>query len=416
LSLETYKTTFLKIKLMKKLMLMAVAAFMAVSANAQNPAAVKQALGAKDYQQALGIITPALESMSNDEKAKVYNKLVDLALDKFNKEQNIKLTNQVTQKNDPFDKVGMYQAALNALNAAEECDKYDQLPNAKGKVAPKFRKKNAPRLLSARTELINGGQDSYNEKDFKTAEAYFGKYVTSKLSPLFSETDMSKDEYYGQIAYFASLAAYNNQDFPSASKYADAALGDTAVANDAMDIKILSMKATLKTKEDSLKYLDDIKALYQKDPANERMFSLLVEYYSSVKDNDAKKALIESQVAAHPSKMAWALKGESEMGESKWADAVASYKKSLEYDKDFIQVRFNLALCQNNQAITLKDANGGNLVPEAKSLLEESVANLLQLKEVDPNREQVNWAYTLYQAYYLLGDEAKAKELESLIQ
>ena len=70
----------------------------------------------------------------------------------------------------------------------------------------------------------------------------------------------------------------------------------------------------------------------------------------------------------------------------------------------------------NNQAITLKDQNGGNLVPEAKSLLEQSIQNLLKVKEQDPNREQVNWAYTLYQAYYLIGNEEKAKELESLIQ
>lgn len=401
---------------MKKIVLMAATAFIAVSASAQNPTAVKQALGAKDYQEALGIITPAMQSMSSEEKAKVYNKLVDLALTKFDKEQNVKLTNQVTKKNDPFDKEGMYQSALNALNAAQECDKYDQMPNEKGKVKPKFRAKNAGRLLTVRNELINGGQDAYNDKNFKVATDYFGAYVTSKSSSLFSETDLTKDQYYGQIAYFASLAAYNSQDYQRASAFAGEALGDTAVANDAMDIKILSMKAMLKTKEDSVKYLSDIKSLYEKDPSNERMFSLLVEYYNSVKDKDAKDALVNNQVANYPSKMAWALKGESEMGDAKWAEAIASYKKSLEIDPDFMQVRFNLALCQNNQAITLKDANGGNVVPEAKTLLQESIDNLNILKDKDPNREEVNWAYTLYQAYYLIGDEAKAKEIEPLIQ
>ncbi len=401
---------------MKKLMTMAVLVCMALAANAQNPAGLKQVLSAKTFQDATAALNGAVGSMNNEEKAKAYNKLVDLSLDRFNKEQNIKLTNQVTQKNDPFDKKVMYESALNALRNAAECDKYDQLPNAKGKVAPKFRKKNAERLLAARTELINGGQDLYNEKDFKTAAEYFGTYTDSRNYPLFSETDFSADTYYGQIAYFAALAAYNCQDYANASKYADAAQGDKEVANDAMDIKILSMKAQLKTKEDSLKYLDDVKALYAKEPANERIFALLVEYYSSVNDDASKNALVAKQVAEHPSKMAWALKGESDMRESKWADAIESYKKSLELDPDFIQVRFNLGLCMNNQAITLKDQNGGNLVPEAKSLLEQSIQNLLKVKEQDPNREQVNWAYTLYQAYYLIGDEAKAAELEKLIQ
>ena len=77
---------------------------------------------------------------------------------------------------------------------------------------------------------------------------------------------------------------------------------------------------------------------------------------------------------------------------------------------------FNLALCQNNQAITLKDANGGNLTPEAKGLLQESIANLNQIKAKDPDHLTVNWPYTLYQAYYLIGDEANAKALEGLIK
>ena len=401
---------------MKKIMLMAVAACMVVSANAQNPDAVKKVMGLKDFKEAKSLVESSLSSMNDEERAKSWNKVVDLALAKFNKEQEVMLTNQVTKKDDPYDKDGMYEAACVALESALECEKYDQLPNAKGKIKPKFHKSNQDRLTSARTALINAGQDYYNNKDFKAAAAAFGAYVNCKGNSLYSDFDFSKDQYLGQIAYFASLAAYNSQDYPSASRYAGVALGDTAVAKDAMDIKILSMKAQLKTKEDSVKYLNDIKELYNQDPSNERMFSLLAEYYQSVNDNAAKNTLINNQVAQHPSKMAWALKGESEMGDQKWADAIESYKKSLAMDPEFIQVQFNLALCQNNQAITLKDANGGNLTPEAKGLLQESIANLNQIKAKDPDHLTVNWPYTLYQAYYLIGDEANAKALEGLIK
>ena len=164
---------------MKKLLTMALFACVAIAASAQNPAGLKQVMSSKSYQDAASALNSVVASMNAEEKAKAYNKLVDLALDRFNKEQNVKLTNQALKKDDPFDKNAMYQSALNALNSAAECDKYDQMPNAKGKIAPKFRKKNADRLLAARTELINGGQDLYNEKDFKTAADYFGAYVTS---------------------------------------------------------------------------------------------------------------------------------------------------------------------------------------------------------------------------------------------
>lgn len=410
-------TNIFNIQLMKKIMFMAVAVLLGATANAQNPAVAKQIKSAKDYQTVLGLLNSNLQSLANDEKAVAYNKLVDLALEKFNKEQNVQITNQAMKKDDPYDKVGMNEAAKNALVAAIECDKYDQLPNAKGKVAPKFRKKNAERMTSARNALINAGQDAYNGKDFEGAKEFFGLYVDSKNAPLFEGIEpIINDQFYGQVAYFAALSAYNGHDYVNASKYAGEALGDKESGKDAMDIKILSMKAQLKTKEDSVKYLNDIKALYDKDPADERMFALLVEYYTSVNENDAKKVLIDSQVQNHPSKMAWALKGENDMGEKKWAEAIESYKKSLALDPEFIQVQFNLALCQNNQAISIKDANGGNLTPEAKSLLEESIANLTKIKEKDPNRETINWAYILYQAYYLIGNEEEAKKLESLIQ
>lgn len=401
---------------MKKMIMMAVAALVAVSAGAQNKDFLKQMKGAKAYQEALGILNSNLSGLSAEDKAQGYNRLVDLAMEKFDKENNIQLTNQVTQKNEAYDKVGMAEAALNAINAALECDKYDQMPNSKGKVAPKFRKKNAGRLISARNSLINAGQDAYNEKDYKKAADAFGAFVNSRKAPLFSETDFSKEDFYTQIAYFASLAAYNSQDYAAASSYADICQGDKEYANDAMDIKILSMKAQMKTKEDSVKYLNDVKALYEKEPESERIFSLLTEYYQATNDNAAKKALIQNQIEKYPSKMSWALKGESDMNEQNWKDAIDAYKKALEFDPEFIQVRFNLALCENNQAITLKDASGGTLTPEAKQFLQDSINNLNKVREKDPNREQVNWAYTLYQAYYLIGDEAKAKELESLIQ
>ena len=125
-------TNIFNIQLMKKFMFMAVAVLLGATANAQNPAVAKQIKSAKDYQTVLGLLNSNLQSLANDEKAVAYNKLVDLALEKFNKEQNVQITNQAMKKDDPYDKVGMNEAAKNALVAAIECDKYDQLPNAKG--------------------------------------------------------------------------------------------------------------------------------------------------------------------------------------------------------------------------------------------------------------------------------------------
>lgn len=387
--------------------------------------AIKQIMGAKDYKEALSLIQSSAASMSNEDKAKAYNKVVDLALAKFDKESQIALTNQVTKKNEAYDKEGMNKAALQALNAAMECDKYDNMPNEKGKIKPKFRKTNATRLAGARASLINAGQDAFNVKDFKGAMDCFGIYVDTKDAPLFAEgAGKNEDPYFGQISYYASLAAYNAQDFPAASKYAGYAMQDTASAADALDIKILSMKAQLKTKEDSLKYAEEVKELYNKDPKNDRFFALLTEYYANTGDKDAKVKLIEEQLVKNPeSKMAWALKGEMAMGEHKWEDAITAYKKSVEIDPTFIQVLYNIGVCYNSKAIEFKNANAnertGMLTPDKQEVynndLKQAISYLEKVKAQDPNRDMVNWAYTLFQAYSLIGDEAKAKELEAIL-
>lgn len=408
---------------MKKLMIMAIMACAATSTFAQD--AIKQIMGAKDYSEAMGLIESSASSMSNEDKAKAYNKVVDLALAKYDKESQVMLTNQVTKKDDPYDKEGMNKAAQVALKAALECDKYDNMPNEKGKVKPKFRKTNATRLQGARASLINAGQDAFNAKDFTGAMADFGMYVDTNNAPLFVESGDKKDDpYIGQISYFASLAAYNAQDFPAASRYAGYAMQDTAFVNDATDIKILSMKAQLKTKEDSLNYANEVKKLYDNDPKNDRFFALLTEYYANIGDNAGKAKLIEEQIAKNPeSKMAWALKGEMEMGEHKWEDAIKSYKKSIDIDPTFIQVLFNIGVCYNSKAIEFKNKEAnertGQLTPDKQEVynndLKESVNYLEKVRAQDPDRTMTNWAYPLFQAYSLLGDEAKAKELEAIL-
>lgn len=407
---------------MKKLFISALLACTASVSFAQD--AVKQVMAATDYQEALNLLNSSLSSMSNEDKAKAYSKVAELAVKKFNKESEVALTNQVAKQNNPYDKEGMNAAAIAAMNAALECDKYDQMPNEKGKVKPKFRSKMAQMMAPVRASLINAGQDEYNEKDFAGATNAFGMYIETSTSPLF-KLDMGVDPYLTQIAYFASLSAYNAQNYTLASKYATTALQDTAFANDALDIKVLSMKAMMKTKADSVNYFNEIKALYDSNPSNERFFGLLNEYYSATGDNAAKASLIQAQVANNPgSKMAWALKGESEMNDRKWADAIESYKKSIEIDPEFIQVMFNLAVCYNSKAIEFKDEvsdkRTGMMTPENdkkfKEDLQQSVNYLLKVKEKDPNREMIKWAYPLYQAYFLLGDEAKANEIESLLK
>ena len=100
--------------------------------------ALKAILKAKTYPEAESLLKANLNSLADAaEKAKAYNKLVDLAFDKVNKEQQVQIGNATAQqlgqgKVEPFDTLGFYQALGQAYAAASECDKFDNMPNEKG--------------------------------------------------------------------------------------------------------------------------------------------------------------------------------------------------------------------------------------------------------------------------------------------
>ena len=105
---------------MKKLTIMALAAMLSASAFAQD--VFKQISKIKDYNEAYNLLKSNLGNMSAEEKAKCYNKLVDLAYDKISKEQGTITSNQLAEqmqsgKVEAYDTVGLYNAVLNALES-----------------------------------------------------------------------------------------------------------------------------------------------------------------------------------------------------------------------------------------------------------------------------------------------------------
>ena len=93
---------------MKKLFVAALLAVTATSAFAQD---IKSVLKAKDYAEAQSGLNSCLSSLNDEDKAKGYNKLVDLSFDKFNKENAVAVEAQTLEQmgqksNKTYDKQG----------------------------------------------------------------------------------------------------------------------------------------------------------------------------------------------------------------------------------------------------------------------------------------------------------------------
>ncbi len=405
---------------MKKMMIVALLAVSASTAFAGDTPELKQILKAKTYAEAAGLLQSNLSKLANDqEKAKAYNKLVDLAMVKVTKEKTAMDQNTVKQqmndsKLEAVDSLGYYNALGQAFDAAAECEKYDQMPDAKGKIKPKFHEANINKLLNYRLDLINGGIYYQEKGDMKNAYKYLADYVDTHDSPLFaSKLAATPDENLTNIAYYAAIYAYQNKDIKGVNKYCDIAMKDEKFAKDAGNLKLAVIQEGLKTRQDSVNYVKELEGQFAADPNNETVFGTLVSMYSGLKMDAEMNKLFDEKLKTDPTNfVVWAVKGQNAMMEQKLDDAVEFFKKALATQPDNAQILTYLGACQLDRGSAAENRAAGKTgrVPQAAMaqitpIYEEALGYLQKAKELDPNKEKANWGYPLYRCCYQLYGE-----------
>lgn len=407
---------------MKKLMIAAVMILSTSAAFAGDSETLKSILKAKTYAEAQTLINSNLSSLANDEeRAKAYNKLVDLALEKVNKEQTVQLENQAAQQmgqagDKPYDEEGLYQAVNNAMMAAFECNKFDQLPNAKGKVAPKFASKNADRLYVLRGQLINGGIFYQNKNDNDKAYKYLADYVETADCPLFAKFNKNDDANLANIAYYATIYAYQAKDWKKAEKYVEYAMKDPEKGKDAQSMKFAILGAQLETHADSLAYAQKLEDMYAQDPNNDDILSFLTIIYSQINKEDAAMALLDKKLAADPDNYAAAnIKGQLLKQKEDYDNAIPLLEKSLaKAPNDDVKCTLNAAIgeCYFFKAQERVNNYKGVLSPAAREqfnvVYNKAIEYLEEAKNLDiTGANKRLYAYPLYGAYYFVkGAEA----------
>lgn len=410
---------------MKKMMIAAMLVLGASAAFAGDSDVLKAITKEKDYAKAVELVKSSLGQLANSgEKAKAYEHLTRLALQKFDKENAIQVANmqaQITkQKVEPYDTLGFYQAAYDATQNALECFKYDAEPNEKGKVKPRFTSALTPLIANARMQLVTAGNYYAQLNDQDNVLKYWGSFLDSDNLSYFQSTKEQEKQFLGQVAYYTAQYANQAKKYDLAEKYADIATQDTAVAKQAQAFKLAMAQRNLKTKADSVAYVQKLAAMYEKEPDNEMIFGQLSNFYSLMGMTKEFDALVEAKIAKNPNDFtAWALKGQALMNRNStasnpdWKGCVEAFKKAVSIDQTNPVVYTYLGFSMNAMASAINGDRAQQL-----ALYKESMGYLDKAKELDPNREKANWAYPLYQCYYSVygANDAKTKELEGMLK
>ena len=394
---------------MKKIIFTALVAAFATTSFAQD--IVKQMKG-QSYSDAVSTLNSALSGLSAEQKAKGYNQLVEIGYPDASKAYET-ITLASMQKNKV--EFSTYTAIVNALNDAVKCDEFDNQPNDKGKVAPKFRKKNADRLANFRSVLINAANET-TDPDQKLSLA--NAYINSSESPLFAEVLKNGDQYIGYAQFFAAAAYYNKENWNKAAEYAEKALKFDDVKENAEQYLVSALTKNLKTKADTLAYLKKLN-----DINADKYMAQIASLYNQIGEKELSNKILNDAIAKDPNnKMAYAIKGENAMNAKSWDEAIKYFKKTVEIDPEFVAVWFNLGVCASSKGFDLNEqlSENGRLTPEndakVKDALKEAMGYYEKVRSLDPNREKVsNWPYQLRMIYNALGETDKANEITKML-
>ena len=399
--------------------MMAMMLVASATAFAGDSDALKAVMKSKNYAEAAQLMKQNVGQMANDaEKAKAYNHLVDLAMNKVVKQTSIIAENQLGMQMGrdakeivPYDTLGLADAICDAIYDAIECNKYDQLPNAKGKIDPKFAEKNAARIWAVRSHLVNIGQEQAHGETKDLALKYWGAFVDSGTNPLFdAQNHEPEKEYFGQVALFAGRYAYEAKDNARGDRYIAIAKQDPSQVKDAYATQLYYIRHNLTNHADTLAAINRLKELYAAEPENDAIIDALYTMYDGQRDRKAQNDLLDQHLSKFPTSfVALANKGILAMGENDAEKGAEWLRKAAEAKPDNPVVFTYLGICLSSLAATTEDG------AKSKDYYKQAIDAFDKAKELDPDKQMSNWGYNRYQAYYgLYGeDDPRTKAAEA---
>jgi len=400
---------------MKKVFMMAIALMASSMTFAGDSDALKAILKSKDYAEAANLVKQNLGQLAdNAEKAAAYNHLVELAMNKVSNETGTITENQMavqmgTGKVKPYDTLGLADNICNAIEAAIECDKYDKMPNAKGKIKPKF-EKNAARIWAVRSHLVNIGQEEARKGNNAGVLKYWGMFTDSAADPYFAAMDKTPEkEYAGQVAFFAGRYAFDAKDMARANKYFEIAKKDPTQKADAENFQLYAMRSSLKNHADSLAFVDQLKQMYAAEPENEVIVDAINSMYEGL-DKKAQAEFLDQHLQKFPNSFtALANKGLMAVNANNAEEGANWLRKAAAAKPDNAVVYTYLGACLSVQAANCDDT------AKSKDLYKQAIEAFDKAKELDPDKRMANWGYNRYQAYYGLygADDPKTKAAEA---
>jgi tetratricopeptide (TPR) repeat protein len=365
-----------------------------------------------NYDEARELIKGALNNEETKNDAKTWYVAGFVEDQQFSAERMKQVLGQ--QPNDPV----MYGALIKILPYFEKAYELDQLPDAKGKVKPKYTKDIKGILGANHVYYINGGAYYFDERDYQSAYNFFEQYLEiSDLQMFKGEQVAARDSNFMMVQFYAAVAAtqLNNSDL--AIKALERAKDTDYRGNEVYQYLAYEYEQL----KDSVKLEQVLKEGLQKFPSEKYyLLSLINNYIYSNRNEEAIQYLNTAIANESDNAQLYDVLGRVyESGLKDYEKAEQSFIKALEIDPNYTDALSNLGRVYYNQGVNkLSDANMINdakLYQEesekARDLFRKAMPYFQKVREANP--EERDAMVALRSIYYNLNMNAEFDAIEA---
>ena len=319
-----------------------------------------------------------------------------------------------------FNEPLLYQYTYELGNELANCEKYDNAPDAKGKVKPKYTEFIKMTYAQEFAQFYNAGAYYYGNEDYEKSYDLFKMFIDAS-DKLYVAGMLPKDTVNVPVAaYNMSLSGMQLKDYNKVLSHVDLAMANPQMAPSAFRYKAVAHLEL----GDTATWLSDCLEGAKKYPEDAYFYQSLIQYYDSRNESDELNALADELIASDPSNPFFVyLKGYIAHQKEDVDSAIEWYEKTLQVDSDYESALNNLSRCYLFKAQEYASAQSSTKVTDKKKLAKDkeilngyyskALPLLEKLRELKPDEPQM-WIANLTNCYYNLDMDEELNEIEKL--
>ncbi|MBR6032016.1 MAG: hypothetical protein IKP36_08675 [Bacteroidaceae bacterium] len=321
--------------------------------------------------------------------------------------------NQKAYLKQPYDTAKFFNKLCDMFGQLRLCDSTDLIPDAKGRVHARFQQKTQDLRLKHRRNIYGGGKFYLAKKDYATAYTYFDLYCTYKGKRTKNKGKEEADEFFPHSALWATLSAFEVDNFPGTIKHADAAIfyADSATAAILQEYKVRSFA---KLNNDSA-WVASLKQGVLDYPEHDYFFVQLADWYHGQRNFAEEEHLADTLIAITGGKaIHYYAKSKCYLSEEKYEACIACSDSTIALQEDFADAYYNKGIAYLNMAVISHELSEKDVKSPQYAIDKQKTQELYRkarpcmemVRRLQPEKQD-RWASPLYRIYLNLnlGDE-----------